>query len=296
MTGGRRASWLAVVGLAGLMAAQSSPAPSAAPPADRAGGAATDAPAPPTDEQWKLAVAAARKVALDPAEPDEYRANAVIAYAKMQAHRGQVAEALKVCRQVFDNPTNPPVATAAIKAGCFLRRHADGQMGGPGALIAQWERTAKGGASRQALNTARTDLNRMRAALMSLAGRRPVPPARFPDMPAWGRRRGQDPPHALNFSRPKVDPPGYILPRKDAGPAALAVSPPEIKPPSWLTTEDARRDPLNVKLPVYESPRWYPARDGRTGIPAALNLSLPTYSPPSWVARVSFPLLKPAKK
>jgi len=226
----------------------------------------------PTEKEWQLALAATKSVALDAAQSDEHRANAVTAYARMQIVRGQTADALAVCRAVFDNPTNAPVAAAAIQAACHVRRHADGHLGGPADLIAQWERTAKGGASRAALNTARVSLARTRAALMSAAGRNPVPKAHQVRVPNWMTPRGPRGPRALEIPRPKT--------------AA----------PDWLNSDNTRPgNPLAVKLSVFTPPKWYFTKD-RAGAPAALAVKLPVYTPPAWKAKVAFPLLKEQKK
>ncbi len=280
-------------------------------------------PPPLTDQEWTRALTAVRKIALDPGQPDAHRANAVIAYAKMQLFRGQVADATKVCLEVFLNPTNPPVATAAVLAGFHVRRHTAGHLGGPAALIAEWERKATGGASRQALNTARNDLARFRAVLMTTAGRNPLPAARHPPMPPWGAPRPGAGPAALAIRRPQVTVPGYVKPRKDQGPSALTVKLPVINAPTWTGREaDGTPKPLKLTLPTYTPPAWYAAKDPKTRMPRALVLTLPTYTPPSWYtardsrsripnalavtlpaygppawyARVSFPRLKEAPK
>ncbi|GAF97730.1 unnamed protein product, partial [marine sediment metagenome] len=50
-----------------------------------------------TAEEWQAALTAVKQVALDAAQPGQRRANAVMAYAKLQSLRSQHADAIQTC-------------------------------------------------------------------------------------------------------------------------------------------------------------------------------------------------------
>ncbi|KPK82837.1 MAG: hypothetical protein AMJ81_09075 [Phycisphaerae bacterium SM23_33] len=228
-------------------------------------------PEPLTPQEWADALKVAREIALDTSRPVEQRANAMMAYARMQLARNQPAEALQTCWAVFDNPKEQAVAEAAARAACLVTRNTGGCLWGQRRLLEEWAQKAKGPASRQALKVVRDSHARITAYLMGLAGARPTPPPIRPAMPHWGQ------------------------PAPNGGPGVFRFGSPPVVAPPWLTAQPGQGLRMfQVPVPVIQT---HPClgRDN-SGIPNALRLALPEYTPPEWYRRVQFPPLKGTEK
>ena len=261
---------------------------------------AQQAPPPPpkaTDQDWADALRITREIALDTARTPEMRKAAMMAHVRLHLTRGGSDQALKACREVFDNPKEQVVAEAALRAACFVMRQTHGHVGAQQKLLADWARSARGAASQQGLRVVRADLARTSAYLMGLAARNPTPPEIHPVMPAWGRVVPGRGPAALTVPKPPIArPPWLAFPPGQGLRPLQRIALPVATPPRWLATDkNGVPKPLQIKLPVYTPPA-YTAPDKRTGICRALQVTFPVYAPPSWYARVRFPLLKEAKK
>lgn len=269
--------WLGAVGPSGAQQPPSTPA------------------GPPTPQEWADALDLTRQIALDTNRPPEQRANAVMAHARMQLARGAAAEALKTCWEVFDNPKEQAVAEAALRAACLVSRSAQGHLGGPQQLLAEWAKKAKGPASTQALRTLTNDYARMAGYLMSLAAQRPTPPPVRPELPQWGRPAGPAGPGVLRFASPNVVAPNWLAPQPGEGLRVFQVPVPAVKPePGMALDKLGVPKALQLSLPEYVPPELM-ARD-QTGCPRALLLKLPEYVAADWYRRLQLPTLKEAPK
>jgi hypothetical protein len=148
--------------------------------------------------------------------------------------RGQAAEALTSCRELFLKAGEAAVSGAALDAACDVARLSAGHLGGVEAMVEEWGKAVSDGAARQAALAARAAVARVRVDLDSAwTTCRPPEPQRF-EMPAWGRHSPADGPRVLWMALPNLTPPRWILPAAGRGPDALqSVKPPVHEPPPW---------------------------------------------------------------
>ena len=224
-----------------------------------------------TAEEWQAALTAVKQVALDAAQAGPRRANAVMAYAKLQSLRSQHADAIQTCWEVLKVATAAELAEAAVRAAGFVARQLHGHLGGPVELIDDWIKKAPSGPGRAALGKVRMDLVKARQYLMGVAARKMPPGPIRTRMPGWAVIRPKSGVPVLNLPSPRIVTPRWMAIQKDRGPSALRVSLPAI-PPSALLSRD------------------------KAGVPRALQVSFPEYTAPNWYKRVGFPLLKEDKK
>lgn len=289
-TGTRRTSAIRLVaGLALMVSVGAIGASSAQQPPVRS------PPKPLTPQEWADALKIVRQIALDTGRPAEQRANAVMAYARMQLARNQPAEATKTCWAVFDNPKDQAVAVAAARAACLVTRNTGGYLWGQRRLLDEWAKKARGPASKQALARVRNDQARVTGHLMGLARKRPAPPPIRRMMPHWGRPAAKSGPGVFRFRSPQVAAPGWLKMQPGQGLRMFQVPVPVIKPDPCIAKDKAGvPKALRLALPVYTPPGLM-TRD-KAGCPRALVLTLPEYVPPPWYKRVQFPPLKETKK
>jgi hypothetical protein len=188
---------LAAAGAAGLCLGTPVPA---------APSAAASRPAEPTEKDWQDASAAIRRIALDKAEAEDHRTDAVRAYARLQLARGRPDEALALCRQVLESPDRPEILAAAIRAGCMVQRHSHGHLRAELDFLA----ACAGGAGAHAAAAAEQEIQRAIQAAGSLVGRSVVPAAAAVRAPHWATAEAGKAPSALVVSLPKVDPPTWL--------------------------------------------------------------------------------------
>ncbi|MBM4038659.1 MAG: hypothetical protein FJ290_09105 [Planctomycetes bacterium] len=174
---------------------------------------------------WQEALSVIRRVALDKAEPDEHRANAVLAYAKVQMGRGQHDEALKLCQEIlkgFGERTG--IAEAALRAGGLVQRCRYGTLRAEMDFLSPWATGAQG----QAAYGMVQELNRATHMLGVLAGRPMVPAPVVPRLPHWAE-----------------------------APRAPGVAPLAMPAPRWLAAGEKAPDAFRVTLPRFEPPSWH---------------------------------------
>lgn len=225
-----------------------------------------------TPQEWTLALTAVKQVAMSPQRPVLHRANAVMAYAKLQSFRAQHADAQQTCWEVLKAARTPELAEAAARAAGFVSRQVHGHLGGCLALIDDWARKAPGGPGREALAKVRMDLIKARQYLAGQAAKKMPPMPLRVGMAGWAAIRPKSGVSVVTFPTPQVVTPVWMAITPGRGPSALTVSVPDI-PPSPLL-----------------------GRDKSTGIPSALAVTFPVYSAPDWYQRVTFPLLTEPKK
>jgi len=181
--------------------------------------------APPTEEDWRTALATIREVALDKGEAEEHRCHAVVAYVKLLLPKKRHDDALKLCQEVLKTADKTSVADAALRAGGLVERGRCGHLRAEMDFLAPWTE----GASRQAAAALSQELNRTVQALATLAGRPMVPAPVAVRAPSWA-----------------------------AGPGALRVPIPEIRPSAWYRFQAGEPHPaLRITRPKMEPPDWY---------------------------------------
>ncbi len=174
---------------------------------------------------WQEALSVIRSVALDKAEPDEHRANAVLAYAKVQLGRGQHDEALALCQEILKGfGERTAVAEAALRAGGLVQRCRYATLRAEMDFLSPWASGAQG----QAAYGMVQELNRATYMLGVLAGRPMVPAPVVPRLPHWAE-----------------------------GPQALRVAQLAAPAPRWLAASEKPPDAFRVTLPRFEPPSWH---------------------------------------
>jgi len=179
---------------------------------------------------WDAALAVIRSVALDKTGADEHRANAVLAYARLQMGRGQHDEALKLCQEVLKGfEEKPAIAEAALRAGGLVERCRHGHLKAELAFLSPWATGVQG----QAAYGMTQELNRATYMLGVLAGRPMVPAPVAPRLPHWADATQGKAPSALGLPPVVVAPPRWYPTTADKAPDALRVALPKFEPPPW---------------------------------------------------------------
>ncbi len=146
---------------------------------------------------WQDALRIIRSVALDKAETDDHRANAVTAYAKLLIAKGQHDEAIKLCREILQSQQKADVADATLRAACLVERnrcrHLRAEM--------DFVEACSQGANAQAAVAIAQELKRATAHLDALAARPMVPGPALPRLPHWAE--------GLRVSPPKIEAPHW---------------------------------------------------------------------------------------
>jgi hypothetical protein len=159
-----------------------------------------------SEKDWRDALAAVRRVALDANETEAHRANAVAACAKLLAARGRGDDAREFCRAVARGAGEEAVADAALRAGGLVERARSGHL----RAEMEFVRSCASGPAARAAGTLTRELERAVRKLTSLAGRRMPPEPVTCRVPRWATgSRGR-------------------------GPSALGIEPPRLAAPSWL--------------------------------------------------------------
>jgi hypothetical protein len=186
-------------------------------------------PAPPSEEDWRAALDAIRRIALDANETEEHRAGAVTACAKVLLWKNRHDEALKLCREVLKHAARKPVIDAALRAGCLVARNRHGHLRAEIDFLAS---CAQGAAAHEAASMTR-EINRTVQTLSSLAGRTMVPSPVVPRLPHWAAAGPRQTPGALHLDLPKIQPPEWYRFQPGKAHPALHVTLPRMEPPSW---------------------------------------------------------------
>ena len=226
-----------------------------------------DKPPPkPTAEDWKIALEGVERIALDAHQAAEDRANAILAYAKLQAFRAQHAAGVALCRKVLAGAYGPEAGEAAVRAACYLSRHQLGHLGGAWTLLKTWRRLPP-----HAVNKIRQDLARAANHLMGLARQPMVPGPLRAQMPNWGQTHPKSGVAVVSVAGPRIATPGWMIASVNRGAAAIAKDLPPVAPERWTGL-------------------------GAKGTPEPLKASLPVYVPPTWYGRTAFTPLKEPRK
>ena len=167
-------------------------------------GAATRSP--PAAKDVQEALAAVRGVALDKDQPDESRAHAVVACARLLIWRGRHGEAIKFCREVLAAPQKAAVIDAALRAGCLVVRDRHGHLRAERDFLASCSK----GTATSAASAIRRELERAAKALASLAGRTMLPSPVAVRVPSWAVGGPGKPPAALRAKLPSLAPPSWL--------------------------------------------------------------------------------------
>ncbi|HUT36261.1 MAG TPA: hypothetical protein VNE39_22425 [Planctomycetota bacterium] len=179
---------------------------------------------------WQDALHVIRQVALNTSEAEEHRADAVLAYAKVQMGRGQHDEALKLCQEILKSAGDKAaVAEAALRAGGLVERCRHGHLRAELAFLSPWA----GGAQGHAAYGMTQELNRATYMLGVLAARPMVPAPVVPRAPHWADASPGKAPAVLNLPPLAAPPPRWYPASVDAAPGALRVTLPRFEAPSW---------------------------------------------------------------
>jgi hypothetical protein len=172
---------------------------------------------PASDKDWREALGAIRRIALDKGQAEDRRANAIRAYAKLLLPKKRHDDALEFCREVLKGAAGTAVIDAALRAGCLVERDRHGHLRAEIDFLSSWS----SGPAKHVASTIGRDLNRAVQALSSLAAKAMLPSPVAGRLPGWAAPAGK-------------------------GPSALNVAPPTMKPPHWYA---------GVKFPLLEEPR-----------------------------------------
>jgi hypothetical protein len=171
-----------------------------------------------------------RQVALDRSEADEYRADAILASARLLMARKQHDEAMKLCDEVLKTfGEKSAVADAALRAGCMVERHRSGSLKAELNFVSSWTIGTHG----QTASAMAHELSRAAAVLSALAARPMVPAPAVPKLPHWAEAAPGKPPWV--FSGP---------------PLAAPV-------PGWYPTGGRATETFRIALPRFEPPYWF---------------------------------------
>jgi len=210
-------------------------------------------PATPTAEDWRIALEGLEKIALDAHQAAEERANAILAYAKLQALRGRHAAGTALCRKVLAGAYGPEAGEAAVRAACYVSRHQLGHLGGALTLLKTWRRLPP-----HAVNKVRQELARAANHLMGLARQPMVPGPLRAQMPGWGQSRPKSGVPVVSVSAPRIVTPGWMVASVNRGAAAIAKDLPAVGAQRWTgLASRGTPEPLKAPLPVYAPPAWY---------------------------------------
>ena len=212
---------------------------------------AAQTPDKASEEDWKLALTAVRQIAFDPSQAAPLRVNAIAAYGKLLALRGQEKEALAACRELLQSPSLPrEVAEAALHTAVQTVRQGSGHLAAAVELLESWKGSFTAGPVQQAFEAARLEVAKVRQFLMDLSSRKMSPDPRYLTMPGWA-----------------------VLPPPPAAPPAGANAPPPVSPgPAVLAG--------GVAKPVM--PAWASAGSPVEGTQALKGVSYPVFTPPDW--------------
>lgn len=213
-----------------------------------------------SEEDWKLALTAVRQIAFDPSQAAPLRVNAIAAYGKLLALRGQEKEALAACRQLLQSPSLPrEVAEAALRTAVQTVRQGSGHLAAAVELLESWKGSFSAGPVQQAFEAVRLEVAKVRQFLMDLSSRKMPPDLHYLTMPGW----------AVLPSPPAAQPAGANAPP----------SPPSVSPgPAVLAGGLAK--------PVM--PAWASAGSPAEGTQALKGISYPVFTPPGWCAKIDF--------
>lgn len=167
--------------------------------------ASLTAAAGPTEKDFEQALAAVRAIALDKAETEAHRADAVRAAVRLLVWRKRHDDAVAFCREVLAGRDEKAVVDAALRAGCLAERDRHAHLGAERAFLADFTKGPHAAPASAVLR----DLDRA-AALSASAAQRSIPSPVTVRFPSWASSAPGKGPDALRVSLPKLEPPSWL--------------------------------------------------------------------------------------
>jgi len=181
-----------------------------------------------------------REIAFDKADTAEHRANAILAYAKLQAFPRPGGPGHRRLQGVVRRGQRSEGGRGVCRAACLIVRQARGTIYPAVELLADWKANAPG-AFKNTLELVRLDYAKFTQFLSEMAAKR-ITPDPFPTaLPAWvpGRPGGG----ALNFPNVLAAPPAFMAVRPNVGPSALQMPAPGAAVPGRRCCRPSPRRP-----------------------------------------------------